>query len=462
MSVKKNDELRSALKKLNVSEPLRLSKSGPSFKPPDASQKREEVPRIEAPLSGAPRYKGSQKELAQNESPQFERPQNKPSAPKNGLENTANSNLNRFEGPHLEWPRNEAPQIEGAEFERAQNEATQIESARFAGFRKPRTTPSQVSATNGGSFFKLSDRAFSLPQLQRVSGDSFRLFIWMSSKAWRFVKSDGTLRASIGYIEEGTGMSHATISRCIRTLREEGLVTLLETDYKRGNIWQISPAAFAGSGPGDLPPRFELPQNEGAQNVAVAPSKRGASSLNLRGKVPQIEVEIRSIKKSKESSQEATSLFARLDRIRAVEKQKSERDCLLQLLQAYSAAELERATSFVERHGILGGREACHSPYRYLISAADDVLKIASRTQTPVVNLVAPPEPDPVQSKETSRAALASFEGTLTPTQREEFVARFVEQEFGWGYVPAKPLLIQLAANSWYFQNQNMLQRANG
>jgi hypothetical protein len=78
---------------------------------------------------------------------------------------------------------------------------------------KTRSGASPNGGTNGGSFFRLSDRAFSSPLLQRISGDCFRLFLWMSARAWRYVKSEGTLRASIGFIEEGTAMSHATIVR---------------------------------------------------------------------------------------------------------------------------------------------------------------------------------------------------------------------------------------------------------
>ena len=62
----------------------------------------------------------------------------------------------------------------------------------------------------------------------------------------------------------------------------------------------------------------------------------------MRGKAPQIEVEIRSLKKIQEISQEAAHpLFARVAKIRSVEKQKSERECLVGLLKTYSPAELE-------------------------------------------------------------------------------------------------------------------------
>lgn len=254
-------------------------------------------------------------------------------------------------------------------------------------------------------------------------------------------------------------MAHATISRCIKTLREEGLIALLETDYKRGNIWRVSPIAFAGSGPGDLPPRFESPQIEGTQNVAVAPSKRGSTPLDLRGKEPQIEAEIRNLKKVPEISLEAAStLFARVAKIRSLEKQKTEREFLLGLLETHTPGELELAVSFLEKNGILGSHEPCHSLFRYLASTADDVIKAATRGR--VLHAVVTPKTgvEVDRTKEMSQEALAAFETELSLEERESIINTYIEQEFTWGYVPSKSLVTRLAAVRWDTQRNSQRQ----
>jgi hypothetical protein len=473
MSGKKTNDLKNAFKALNVSEPLRLSKNGPSFTPPEGLHRQEEVPRNEGPQTERPRAN-----QPQNKDPHFEVTLVEGASERKEVKipqifDLPQNEMAQREGTHAEHPQNEvahdepAP-IEGPQNKVAQGEFPQLEIAQNevprsekAKEKKARGAGTPNASTSGGSFFRLSDRAFSSPELQGISGDCLRLFLWMSSRAWRYLKSDGTLRASIGYIEEGTAMAHATISRCIKTLREEGLIALLETDYKRGNVWQVSPIAFAGSGPGDLPPRFELPRIEGAQNAPAAPSKRGSTSLELRGKEPQIEAEIRSLKKIQEISQEAASpLFARVAKIRSVEKQKSEREYLLALLETYTPGELELAVSFLEKNGILGTHEPCHSLFRYLASAADDVIKTATRGR--VLHAVVTPktEVEEDRTKEMSQEALAAFEAELSLEERESIINTYIEQEFTWGYVPSKSLVTRLAAVRWDTQRNSQRQNA--
>src|SRR5262249_11797153 len=97
----------------------------------------------------------------------------------------------------------------------------------------------------------------------------------------------------------------------LKTLKDLALVTLLETDFKRGNVWKISPAALTGHGPdnptepGDKPPRIKVPQNEAPQNQREAASKRESSSLNLREELPQKAHNIKKYKNLRNLSQES-------------------------------------------------------------------------------------------------------------------------------------------------------------
>jgi hypothetical protein len=94
-------------------------------------------------------------------------------------------------------------------------------------------------------------------------------------------------------------MSHATISRGLKTLKENGLISLLITDFKQGNLWKVSSLAHGGKGPDALPPQDRGPQNEEAQKAGQTLSKRGGSALKMSGELPQKESNIRSIKKEK-------------------------------------------------------------------------------------------------------------------------------------------------------------------
>jgi DNA-binding transcriptional ArsR family regulator len=336
-----NNELKNAFKSLQVSSPLRLSKSGPGMRPPSEAPLNEvvraEAPRKEVSLfspaenevpqpgsetnssvllengiqsrrqtpleSEVAQSGGARSELPQIEVPDNERPKNELAHSEQRRDEVAQAEAThreppKQESPHNETPQNvagriarkEAPRFEGAEL--SQGEAPQYEST------KAQTELVESSSNQG--FFKLSHAVFSEPLLQELSGDCFRLFLWLSSRAWRFSKSNGEVRASVRFIEDQTGMSHATVSRALKTLKERNLVRLAETDFKRGNTWKVSSIAFGNRNPDDLPPQDERPQSKAPKKDSARPSNRGASHLNSSTKVPQNERNIRSIKNEKD------------------------------------------------------------------------------------------------------------------------------------------------------------------
>jgi hypothetical protein len=464
MSGKKPSVLRSALKEMRVNEPVRLSKSAPSFKPPQEAPSvsgneaplREvppsEVPSLEATHNEQPANEDARKELAQREGPQTEAAQNK----------ATQSKQPRIENARVEVLHIELPQIEVTQPDHTQNEQARNEAPREKLPKKEAPRSEQPS----GSFFRLSDRAFSYPVLQKLSGDCLRLFLWMSSRGWRYQNSDGSLRASVGFIEDNTAMSHATISRCLKTLRQGRLIDLLEMDYKRGNVWSVSPVAFAGCDPENLPPRFGGPQNEALRNESSPASKRDDSHLSLREKPPQFEGQVRKIKKDKKLSQEgAEKLFERIEAIRAPEKQRSEREGLIQLLEKYQPTELENALAYVERYGTLSG-EKCHSPFRYLLVAVDDVLRTCGKTSFRIAaklsaQQVESASRDVEQEAEKNRKALDAFRTEVNDEERSKFIDAYTAKEFSWGFKPSSDLIVRLAAIQWFAERQ-LLQNAVG
>ncbi len=277
MTKRRDNDLKERLKALRVNEPLKLNRDGVSMRPP---QERKEVPQIEVPPHRIPR----------NEHPHNEQPQTETLQPKLP--------------PRFERAQNEEPQIEKARTEVAQidppqKEAPQKEAHLIPQVEQPQIEEPQREIGTPQGFFKLSHGVFSEPLLKDLSGDCFRLFLWLSSRAWRFPSSGGVVRASVGYIEMQAGMSHATISRGLKTLKERGLISIVEVDFKIGNLWQVSSLACGNPSHDDKPPRDKAPQNEAARIVVGGASKNGTQSLKMRAHPPQNEQDLRSLKKNK-------------------------------------------------------------------------------------------------------------------------------------------------------------------
>lgn len=247
MSRSRKNDLKSALRELKVNEPLRLPSKGPQF----------QAPQTEGPHSVPIRNELPQIDVAPMQVPQNERSQNKESLKKAPRKEHA-----RFEGPNTsnEHAPKEAPH----------SDVTQTEMA------------SEIVGTeeNMRGYFKLSHAIFSDRILRELPGDCFRLFLWMSSRAWRFPTSEGILRASVNFVTEQTGMSHATVSRALKALKETELVSLIKTDFKRGNVWKVFPIAYGGQDP---------------QNCPLILSRLKLRNLKRRKKAPQYEREVISI-----------------------------------------------------------------------------------------------------------------------------------------------------------------------
>ena len=139
-------------------------------------------------------------------------------------------------------------------------------------------------------FFMLAHSVFDDPVLRSLPGDSFRLFLWMSSRAWKYRDSTGLIRASISYAAHGAGLSEACISRSLKVLVDAELIAVKERNFKLGNLWSVSVRAALRK-----VPAAKVPQNEWA-----TPSKGGTTSLTRRGKVPPGERQLIRFKKTQE------------------------------------------------------------------------------------------------------------------------------------------------------------------
>jgi hypothetical protein len=423
----------------------------------DNRRARIEIPRNErarvedAEIEGArnenTQTECAQKEVARNGRPSNRVPQNEP--PKNERPQEEKDAL--FEGPRCEQTQFELPHVE----------ETHLTQEKFGRTIRQRTvdTFSEPQEPLYG-YFKLAHTVFLEPSLRKVSGDCFRLFIWLSSRAWRYHDSQGIVRASVRFIEQQAGIPHATISRNLRTLREIGIVSLLETDYKHGNVWKVSPVAFGNRGPDIKPPRFEHPQGERSKS-AEATSKRATSSLDLRTELPQDECNIRNSRTPRTLSlgfENARVLWAEIEQTRPAEKRKSESACLEQLLENYSTEDLTLALTFLKRNGILRSGERAHSPFRYLATAAEDVIKAARKNASfATVHLLhgrtegeAEGEKKSVEEdREVRSKALQIFQTEVAEEERKQFVEAYIQSEYPHGYLPPEQVILSLAAMRW-------------
>lgn len=288
MSGKKSGEMKSAFQALKVNQPLRLPKTGPSLVAP------KEAPRIEVPPQSLPpnehyRNEAPPTEVASSEAPKEKVVVVEASKSEVPREVVAPSEEAQNEDTNGEVTRNEVPRFVEGRAEAAIIEVAQREDA-----------PNERPYSKAG-FFKLSHAIFDHQVVRDLSGDCFRVFLWMSTRAWRFPESNGVVRASVSFIEARAGMSHATVSRALKSLKEAGLVKLVEVDYKRGNVWMVCDLAVAN--PTDPRPRGRREVCEVAQIEDEGAAIRVTSHLDSSERLPQTEAHLKNSKKEKNKSE---------------------------------------------------------------------------------------------------------------------------------------------------------------
>jgi hypothetical protein len=241
----------------------------------------------------------------------------------------------------------------GAKPERTQVEVPQTEAPRFE-------TPQ--------GYFMLAHSVFMNPVLRELTGDAFRVFIWMSAQAYRFKTSDGTLRASIGYINAGTGVSQATVSRILDALVKKKLVERVEVHSHKGNLWRVSPVAVGS-------PKREGPRDEGTQGDGGGASNEGSSSLNSREEAPQSEGQLNNskhFKKSNSLSLMPVEVGEYLEGLRPAAKREAEMKACQELLTDFTGEELN--LGFQQLKAEDPSWSKYHSPMAYLCKSMTQVL----------------------------------------------------------------------------------------
>ncbi len=281
-----------------------------------------------------------------------------------GLNITKPFDLRAQSKPALKRPaETEVPQVETVQTKPAQN-------------REAQNGVSGPVAEREHGFFMLAHSVFENVVLRQLSGDSFRIFIWMSALAWRFRGSSGEFRASVEYVSAKCGCSRSTATRGLKDLRENQLIECVEQNFKKGNLWRVSRIADGRRYVDSDDAQDEQTKNEPTQEEDEVCSKSGSSSSNLSKEGALIEQQIITPKRFKtenNSLSEHDFLDRYLESLLAPKKRESESLALKGLLGTVPREQIRDAFLHLESKGFRFKEAQVHSPISFLAHAMGEV-----------------------------------------------------------------------------------------
>ena len=144
-----------------------------------------------------------------------------------------------------------------------------------------------------------------------------------------------------------------------------------------------------------------------------------------------------------------------MDQIKPASKRESEINFLGKLLSEYSSQDVALAVTHVRKFGVLGSREECHSPLKYLSSAIEQVLPKARQHQALMDHTADHPKPSEagLEHSDSDSAgnrlrtiALAAFESELSDEEQSRYLAEVTKENSVSGYAPPVSVLRGVAA----------------
>ena len=473
---RKKSGLENALQALKIGTTLHIPKSNIEFKEPKIEATLQKVPFSKQAHIQEPHSKASQDEVASREQLQFAHPEKEPSR----FEVSQSGNAHH-KAPQKEYPQNEGPEIDIATFETppkqkthfevpqsvfsdlddAHNEDLPIEEpdSEVSEFVESRYEIASEGTDHDQGYFKLAHSVFSNTKLRKLPGDGFRLFLWMSSRGWRYSTSQGYLRASVRYIAEKTGMSPATVSRGLKILRDVNLVKLCRTDFHDGNLWKVSSIAVGNHGIDPKPSKKKATHSEEAEKGQSGRSESESFSIKLSEQLPQNAGNIRSIKNlrtptlSPEIPENLRDYFSELKPQR---KREGEWQAFRELLQDYSKQDIADCLEYLTNFGIPGSGETCHSPMLYLAEAIPQVLgqvsRIRQRSETRKKQAEEgrrKAEEEAAEDRLFQQAKELFIQKFPTESEQITFVDEYVSKHFS-GIRPPKNVAQNIAIMEWF------------
>jgi len=163
------------------------------------------------------------------------------------------------------------------------------------------------------------------------------------------------------------------------------------------------------------------------------------------------------------SQERSADLDAYVDQIKPASKRESEIHFLGKLLSEYSSQNVALSLTYVQQFGVLGSKEQCHSPLKYLSAAIEQVLPKARENQALLRRVggqdsvseadKSSAENDSAQARLRS-IALSAFETELSQAGQDQFLAEVTKENSVMGYAPPMNVLRSIAALKWFDESK--------
>jgi hypothetical protein len=288
------------------------------------------------------------------------------------------------------------------------------------------TTPS------ASGFFKLPHSIFDDPLLKDLSGEQFRLYLWLAMRAWRFPFSDGTVRASLSYIQMNLPISESTAIRILKVLQQRNLIRLVEKNFHDGNKWFVRKHQ----------PESKSEYKSDSPFCTIKPLSVKQHKFNPNA---ELEDDVESMPKEypliHEYFQKVHPKYLRAEKI-----------AFRMLRFKLEASSLEEIFQGLQNRGTPSGQK-CEFPLSYLNKLPQKALEKIIQSEKNRAKI------EPISSKSEERfdlhnvAESAFTSAFLDPDQQEAYMEK-VRQRFP-SIAPRGKLLRLLAVASWNRENQS-------
>lgn len=280
--------------------------------------------------------------------------------------------------------------------------------------------------------------------------------------------------AGYSFISSWTGISDvANVRKSIKSLMALGLIRKTREHNcaaNSGSIYEVPvvqaylsylKASKGGNGPSGAGPGEQGAETPGGISTLGLDAQRaehvGASGQETLSPVvaPPTKKENKKQKIKKPLSSELPEELQRqIEQTRPFNKRRKEEANLNRLLETYTASDIVLALQFVKERGTLESGSACHSPFSYLGSAIEEVLREARRVTTstaaasPVVSL--PAYCHTTDSTAPWKEAVDAFQVELTESEQNLCIQSWITEQGNSSILPSTTILRRLAAMKWF------------
>lgn len=277
--------------------------------------------------------------------------------------------------------------------------------------------------------------------------------------------------AGYSFIAAWTGINDITnIKKSLRTLLGAGIVVKTkdhDSASNSGSIYEVpvvkayleyvasKKSALSSEQPAKSP-LGGLPSGQANQR-GITPGAGGQTTSGPVGELPPKKENSNKTPKKTLSQEAATELDDYIDQIKPASKRESEIFFLGRLLPEYPSQDVAMALGYVRAFGVLGSKQECHSPLKYLASAIEQVLPKAREyrellqrsSDAPNKTRSAPNESETAEDHFRS-TALAAFESEVPQEEQDRYLANVTRENSVMGYAPPISVLRGMAALKWF------------